>query len=157
MESTEYAIALIPHVTVKTTDDREPLKKIHEKYKDTGRVAVVEDQSCQELKYIISKCAMFIGARTHATIAAYSSCVPTIVLGYSVKARGIAKDIFGTDKNYVLPVQQLETENDLIHAFKWMMNSCEEIKNHLNSFIPGYIKSAYEAGDLIKQFVVENK
>lgn len=157
LESTEYAIALIPHVTVKTTDDREPLKKIYEKYKDTGRVAVVEDQSCQKLKYIISKCTMFIGARTHATIAAYSSCVPTIVIGYSVKARGIAKDIFGTDKNYVLPVQQLETENDLMHAFQWMMNSCEEIRKHLNSFIPGYIQSAYEAGNLIKQFVVENK
>ena len=50
---------------------------------------------------------MFIGARTHATIAAYSSCVPTLVVGYSIKARGIAKDLFGTDEGYVLPVQAL--------------------------------------------------
>lgn len=56
---------------------------------------------------------MFIGARTHATIAAYSSLVPTLVVGYSVKARGIARDLFGTEKNYVLPVQLLRKEEDL--------------------------------------------
>ena len=56
---------------------------------------------------------MFIGARTHSTIAAYSSGVPTLVVGYSVKAKGIAKDLFGTEENYVLPVQALKEENNL--------------------------------------------
>ena len=41
---------------------------------------------------------------------AYSSCVPTLVVGYSVKARGIARDIFGTEDRYVLPVQSLQTQ-----------------------------------------------
>lgn len=63
---------------------------------------------------------MFIGARTHATIAAYSSCVPTLVVGYSIKARGIAKDLFGTDEGYVLPVQALAKKEDLVNAFDWL-------------------------------------
>ena len=62
------------------------------RYKSTGRVMLVQDCNCEELKGYISRCRFFIGARTHATIAAYSSQVPTLVVGYSVKAKGIAKD-----------------------------------------------------------------
>ena len=65
-----------------------------EKYKDSGRVCIVDDCNCMQLKYDISKCRFFVGARTHATIAAYSTCVPTLVVGYSVKSRGIARDLF---------------------------------------------------------------
>lgn len=60
-----------------------------------------------QYKSIISRCDMFIGARTHATIAAYSTCVPTLVIGYSVKSKGIAKDIFGTDEGLVIPVSEI--------------------------------------------------
>jgi colanic acid/amylovoran biosynthesis protein len=66
---------------------------------------------------------MFVGARTHATIAAYSSCVPTLVVGYSVKARGIARDIFGSEENMVIPVQSLEHEDDLVNAFKYIQET----------------------------------
>ena len=57
--------------------------------------------SSMELKYLISRCSLFIGARTHATIAAFSSCVPTVSLGYSIKARGINLDLFGHDRYLV--------------------------------------------------------
>lgn len=80
----------------------------------------------------------FIGARTHATIAAYSSCVPTLVIGYSIKAKGIAKDIFGTYENYVLPVQSLKNKDDLINAFEWMKINEASIKQHLDKFMPKY-------------------
>jgi polysaccharide pyruvyl transferase WcaK-like protein len=75
---------------------------------------MVEDCNCRELKHIISRCRFFIGARTHVTIAAYSSCVPTLVLGYSVKSRGIARDLFGTEVGYVLPVQKLTDSYELV-------------------------------------------
>ena len=67
---------------------------------------MINDKNCMEIKGIISKCRFFIGARTHSTIAAYSTCVPTLAVGYSIKARGIARDIFGTEDNYVVPVQK---------------------------------------------------
>ena len=88
---------------------------------------------------------MFIGARTHATIAAYSSCVPTLVLGYSVKSRGIAKDLFGTEEHYVLPVQNLENADDLAKAFCWMYNNENQVRTYLQEIMPGYIQSAYLA------------
>ena len=94
---------------------------------------------------------MFIGARTHATIAAYSSCVPTLVVGYSVKAKGIAKDLFGTYDNYVIPVQQLESEDALIDAFQWMADYEEDIRKHLKEIIPGIVQEALRTGDEIEK------
>ena len=94
--TTDMTVALIPHVVVETNDDRIPLRNLYEEFSSTGRVLLIEDHNCCELKGYISRCRMFIGARTHATIAAYSTCVPTLVLGYSVKSKGIARDIFGT-------------------------------------------------------------
>ena len=98
LEHTDCSVALIPHVVWKDNDDRTALKQIHEKFKDTNRVLMIDDCNCMQLKGHISRCRFFIGARTHATIAAYSTCVPTLALGYSIKARGIATDIFGTEK-----------------------------------------------------------
>ena len=45
------------------------------------------------LKNIISNCHYFMGARTHSTIAALSSYVPTISIAYSIKAFGINEEI----------------------------------------------------------------
>lgn len=144
IDTTDMQIALIPHVIWDNNDDRKPLKVLYDKFKDTGRVVMLEDHNCMELKGYISRCRFFIGARTHATIAAYSTCVPTLVIGYSVKAKGIAKDIFGTYENYVLPVQSLSNKDDLINAFEWMKDNEDDIRKHLNEFMPGYKEKALQ-------------
>ena len=138
LKETDMKILLIPHVVCCTTDDRVPLKILYEKYKHSGRVYMIEDGTCEELKGYIARCRYFIGARTHATIAAYSSCVPTLVLGYSVKSKGIAKDLFGTYDDYVIPVQELKTPFDLARGFTFLMNNESEIKNTLQKIMPSY-------------------
>lgn len=148
LNETDMNVALVPHVVWEGNDDRVPLRKIYDKFKDTGRVYMIGDYNCNQLKAYISKCRFFIGARTHATIAAYSTCVPTLVVGYSVKSKGIAKDIFGTYDGYVIPVQDL-TEEKLIGNFKWLVENEEGIKSHLEEFIPGYRQKAFEAGNEI--------
>lgn len=145
ISNTNYNIALIPHVIWKSNDDRIPLKLLYEKYKASKRVVLVSDHNCEEQKYLISKCRFFVGARTHATIAAYSSCVPTLVVGYSVKARGIAKDLFGSEEKYVLPVQHLKNNNDLKKAFVWIVEHEKDIKKQLELKINEYaeLKDVY--------------
>ena len=120
LETTDLNIALIPHVVWPSNDDRKPLSELFSQYKDTGRVVMIDDCPAEELKGYISKCCFFIGARTHSTIAAYSSNVPTLVIGYSVKSRGIATDLFGSYDNYVLPVQELKEEDSLIKAYEYL-------------------------------------
>lgn len=149
ISNTDMNVALIPHVVWSHNDDRRPLGHLYNMFKDSGRVCMIEDHNCEELKGYISRCRFMVTARTHASIAAYSTCVPTLVVGYSVKARGIAKDLFGTDKNYVIPVQSLKEEKDLLEAFKWLQNNEASVRNHLNAFIPEYTARLNSVHDLI--------
>lgn len=136
LDTTDSMIALIPHVVKNGNSDLEVLRPIYERFRDTGRVILVADRNCMQMKYVISQCRLFIGARTHATIAAYSTCVATLVVGYSVKSRGIAMDLFGTDCNYVLPVQDIGSETDLIRAYHWLETHADEMKRTLQLAIP---------------------
>ncbi len=150
LEHTDLSVALIPHVVWDSNDDRKPIRRLYEAFADSGRVICLGDASAPELKGYISRCRMFIGARTHATIAAYSTCVPTLAVGYSVKALGIARDLFGDSDHYVLPVQTLERKEDLIGAFSWLMEREGEIREHLARIMPGYREKARGAKALIE-------
>lgn len=151
LTNTKMKIVLVPHVMKGA--DLSVLKIIFEKYKSTNRVILIdnEDLNAAKLKYIISNCRLYVGARTHSTIAAYSTCVPTLVLGYSVKSIGIAKDLFGTDKNYVIPVSSLKSEDDLMNGFKYIRQNEETIRAHLKEIMPGYIEKARKTGELINR------
>lgn len=153
LNTTDSNIALIPHVVWEHTDDRKVLKELFDKFKDTNRIVLLGDYNSVELKGFISRCRMFIGARTHATIAAYSTNVPTLVIGYSVKAKGIARDLFGTYDNYVIPVQTLKNKEDLINAFEWLRKNEEEMRKHLEKIMPEYKEKAKEAGEEILKLI----
>lgn len=153
LENTDRNIALIPHVVSPGNDDRKPLGELFEMFKSTGRVCLIEDCNCSSLKGYISRCDLFIGARTHATIAAYSSYVPTLVIGYSTKAIGIATDLFGTFLNYVLPVQSLENEGDMAEAFVWLEKNSADIRRHLKNRIPGYTETVLKAANAVKELL----
>lgn len=144
LDNTACNVALIPHVVWCDNDDRTVLKQLYDAVNCPERVVLIEDHNCMQLKGFISRCRFFIGARTHATIAAYSTLVPTLVLGYSVKSRGIATDLLGTDEHYVLPVQQLCTADAMTEAFQWLMEHEQEIKSHLAAEMPEYTQRARE-------------
>ena len=71
--------------------------------------------------------------------------MPTLTVGYSVKARGIARDLFGNENGYVLPVQQLKESNELTQAFIPLYEKRDAVRTHLNEMLPGYIARADEA------------
>ena len=114
---------------------------------------MIDDCNCMELKGYIARCRMFIGARTHATIAAYSTCVPTLVLGYSVKSKGIAKDLFGTDEHYVLPVKGLRCDTALADGFKWLLMNEDQIRDHLKTCMPEYVNNAYRVVSSLNRLI----
>ena len=153
LDHTDMSVALIPHVVWERNDDRKTLAELHSYFENERRVLLIGDHSCEELKGYISECRFFVGARTHATIAAYSSQVPTLVVGYSVKAKGIARDLFGTYENYVIPVQSLREEGELIKAFNRMLEQEEKLKEQLARVMPPYIERVYKLGDKLKEIV----
>lgn len=87
-----------------------------------------------QLKYVIGRCGFFIGARTHATIAAMSSQVPTLSIAYSVKARGINRDLFGHE-DYVLDTASV-TKTSLREGFGRLLRDEIQIRATLNSRTP---------------------
>lgn len=125
-------ILLLPHVYVPNNNDLDTLEKIKDLFKDEDRVEVLNDRiyDCEELKYIISNCSYLIAARTHVSIAGYSTIVPTLVIGYSVKSKGIALDLFGNYKDYVIPVNEI-TPKLLLQKFKFIQDNEEQIKEVL--------------------------
>ena len=153
LKETQYKILLIPHVIWENYDDRTVLNVLYSKFKDSGRVFLINDCNCEELKGYIARCRFFVGARTHATIAAYSSKVPTLVVGYSVKSKGIARDLFGEEKNYVLPTQALKSKEDLTEAFRWMIAHEKEICYRLERIMPEYCLRSQRGAEAIKQLM----
>ena len=120
-------IALIPHVLRPGSDDRDILRPLLADFpgKRVFMLSDGADWSAAQLKFAISQCRAFIGARTHATIAAYSAGVPVLALGYSVKATGIAEDLFGSAEGLVLPVGELTPERLCADAAAFLEREAE--------------------------------
>lgn len=146
LKNTDYTVALLPHVDCDVITNT----KIYEKFKNDKRVININfGYSAPELKYIISKSEILIGARTHATIAAYSMYVPTLVVGYSVKSLGIARDIFGTETDMVIPVNTIIDKEELTVAFKKIFNNKKNIKIYLEEKMPNYKERAYKLEEIL--------
>lgn len=153
LDTTDYNVAFISHVRSRTSDDSNAARDVMAHFEGEKRIKLFDNGNCMELKGYISKCRFFVVARTHASIAAYSTGVPTLVVGYSVKARGIAKDIFGTDEGYVIPVQSLSCEDALVRAYEDLVARENEIKETLKNVMPGYIERAWQTGEEIKKLL----
>ena len=150
-ENTTMKVLLVPHVVEENNNDYDFMKPIFEKFEHTGRIAILPpDLEARQYKGYIAGTRFFVGARTHSTIAAYSSGVPTIALGYSVKARGIAKDIFGEEK-YVLDIKAMTDYEELRDEFLKLLENENEIRRDLMKSIPLRMRSAMEAGEMLQK------
>ena len=150
-ETTNKHILLIPHVFWKFQDDRIIAKNVFKEFKEhSNRISVLDGNryNYQELRYIISNCYCFIGGRTHAVISAYSTCTPAIALGYSIKSKGIAKDLRLSEKLVVECTKNI-TPGCLIDSFNYLVDNYDEIKNILNEIIPDYVKKPYQIKEVI--------
>lgn len=153
LNTTDFTVCLTPHVIIKGNNDHEILKEFYEKFRDSDRILLLPDNfDATEYKGFISRMKFFIGARTHATIAAYSSLVPTMVLGYSVKSKGIAKDIFGEEK-LVLDLSEISDAQKLIAKFEEMRREELHLKETLKQRIPEIKKMAEKAKGFVEDLV----
>lgn len=89
-------LLLLPHVTMPVDNDQEALDAVARNLtpEEQARICrVPQNLSAAQRKYLISCCELLVCCRTHASIAGYSTGVPTLVAGYSVKSRGIGLDL----------------------------------------------------------------
>lgn len=154
LDSTDSTIALTPHVIEQGNSDYEILKEYYASFKHTERVILLPDHlNATQYKGYIARMRAFVGARTHATIAAYSSHVPTLVLGYSVKSRGIAKDLFGEEK-LVLGIDDLSDSNILKAQFDTLIQEEAQIREQLVASMPGIKQMSRKAVDYLEEIAL---
>lgn len=152
LRTTDMDIVLIPHVFWEGQDDRIVCSAFYERFQETGRVFLLETEKmnyCQ-IRYAISKCRFFIGARTHAMISAYSTCVPALAMGYSIKSIGIAKDL-GLPKELVADYRTLASVDEFSNAFTYLLSHETEIKNHMQTVMPEYVENAYGMKKVVEE------
>jgi len=156
LNKTKYSVCLLPHVTTEECSDLDILRDLKKEFKNERVYLEKGKYDCQELKYIISKSKLVVAARTHASIAAYSTCVPTLVIGYSVKSKGIAKDLFGTYDNYVIDSNEL-TDESIIEKFNFIEKNRSKIIKTLQKQMPLIIEEASTIFDKVIEKLHEQK
>lgn len=151
-DNTDIHVLLVPHVMWQGQDDRLICNVIVSEFKNySSRISVLDSErrNYLQIRYVISKCHSFIGARTHAVISAYSTCVPAIALGYSIKSKGIAKDLNLPDELVVDTVNEIKPDQ-LLNSFLFLEENYSTIKSHLQEIMPAYRKKAYQVREIIK-------
>lgn len=148
---TDYNILLVPHVLWQVQDDRIISRVILREYESTGRLSVLDSGSLNylQIRYVISKCHLFCGGRTHSVISAYSTCVPAIALGYSVKSQGIAKDL-KLPMETVVDSKHITGKNELLNAIKYGLEKHDVLREHLLKIMPTYKEQVYGVKDIMK-------
>lgn len=140
LDKSSTSIVLIPHVDpldgIENNSDTHYMREILSMCGNYGsRLTMVPNTlNAAQLKFVLSKCTYFIGARTHATIGALSCLVPTISIAYSIKAKGLNKDLFGNE-DCVLETPHVNTAS-LHEYFQYLIANRESIIAILTQRVP---------------------
>lgn len=97
LRTTAHRLLLVPHVQDSNfaNDDAQIAFRLMQRLGFPERLHMAAGPlSARDFKGLIAGADFFVGERMHACIAALSSRVPLLVVGYSVKARGIMQDVF---------------------------------------------------------------
>ena len=156
----QLPILLIPHVTSETSDmkrdDRIFLSKIEQKLGRKDQILLLkEDLNAAQLKYVISRTKIFLGARAHSTFAAISTCVPTICIGYSQKAQGVSQDVYGNN-DWLIDTKSTVDPSEVASKVTALYQSRKEIKQMLSSKLPHFKALARNAVQKIDETFLKN-
>jgi colanic acid/amylovoran biosynthesis protein len=153
-------LVLIPHVMMSPkvfahNDDFEFMRDLLNALPTSAQENVflydARNDSCKQIKWVISRLKIFAGSRTHSTIAALSSGVPTFCIGYSIKSRGINQDIFGHER-WVAHIADL-TAGQLVERLQDLLREEDQIRSHLAAVIPEYSQLAWKNGEYLKELL----
>ena len=129
-EDVNIRIHLIPHVIEKANDNIDGDVKVCRLLSEKYNVLCAPAFSTPiEAKSYISKMNVFIGARMHSTIAAFSANVPVIPFSYSRKFEGLYENL-----KYPFLIHGCSDTTELAfeHTIEWI-NKREQLQNRVNA------------------------
>lgn len=115
----KYHIYLIPHVYSDNMPEIENDFLWCKKIKEIYPVCEISKQyfDPMEIKGVISQMDVFIGARMHSTIAAFSTYVPVIPFSYSRKFEGLFESL---DYDYVIKAREWKMDKSLKQTINYL-------------------------------------
>ncbi len=158
----DYKVILIPHVMMESevfpdNNDFLFMKEIWRALPTAVQERVclydARNDNCMNIKWVISKTKAFAGCRTHSTIAALSTEVPVFCIGYSVKSRGINRDLFGHER-WVDHFSRLEGDV-FAKRFLELIDHTDEIKTQLHQMLPAYREKAWKNGEYLREMLIQ--
>lgn len=127
LSEAEYEIHLIPHVINLSEnahdDDYKVCEELNKAFPSTVLAPIFKTPI--EAKSYIANMDLFIGARMHSTIAAFSSEVPTIPVSYSRKFEGLFNSL---NYKYTINCRELTT-NAALEQTLCYIKDVEQLKN----------------------------
>ena len=146
IDNTDCNIRFFPHVFAPYEIDNDLLiqKKIisalNEAYKK--KVTISDNNTFLSVKNELSQCSIVIAARMHCAINAMSEGVPTILLSYSNKAKGMCEFVYGNTK-WVYNIKEIN-DDKFIDLIKDMLEHRNEINRVIvNSLDEKLVKETY--------------
>lgn len=133
-------VLLLPHVFCdfnESDDDYRYLKNIYNHVKAScgSKVDIVEnDPGYIGLKDHLMECDLIIAARMHCAINAITCNLPTVLLAYSAKAKGMGKYVYGNN-NYVSNIEEFSNDTFIVKISE-ILNDLESIRNTITQRLP---------------------
>lgn len=137
-------VILIPHVIDEENEDDDDLrylKRVMGYITRQERVSLLDtDPGFIGTRHTLKNCDILIAARMHCAINGICSHIPTILLSYSAKARGMCEFIYG-DHSYVININDFGTPafnqklDDLLTNYEmiqtFLANRISEIRKYV--------------------------
>lgn len=133
----KYEIYLVSHVE----PDYKACKIYHIKYANTSLVPLFDNPI--DIKSFLSDLDIFIGARMHATIAAFTSGVVTIPTAYSRKFSGVYNVV---DYHRIIELTELDTDEAFYKTKQYILdyNNISSNMKEKSSIIESYRDATYD-------------
>jgi polysaccharide pyruvyl transferase WcaK-like protein len=150
-ENLHATVIIIPHTSQymslgKALSLKEELQPFL-KYKDRAKI-ICNNYSPEEIKGIIGHCDLFIGSKMHASIAALSQCVPTVLIPYSHKFHA-ATDPLCQEKLICDSVEigDLEAKINEVWVNRYMIR--KEIESRIDAVMEQALLNAKLVSDIV--------
>ncbi|MCQ2339986.1 MAG: polysaccharide pyruvyl transferase family protein [Paludibacteraceae bacterium] len=131
LDNTTAQIHLVAHVISQRgaiEDDYTVCLQLCEQFQSNRITVAPAFETPIEAKNYIAGLDFFMGARMHATIAAFSAGVPVLPMAYSRKFNGLYKETL--NYNYLIDLKQ-DTMNQIIDMVQESFNKRDEIKSFI--------------------------
>ena len=104
-----------------------------------------------QMKGVIAHAMVNVACRTHSTIASFSTAVPTISLGYSIKSKGLNLQMYGHE-DYLVYTKAI-TPSRVADVFSRVWQQRDTIRHGLEAKNAEIKRQALMAGTYVKQLI----